>query len=92
MPSTGWIVVHAVRDGVPDTSGSIGHAYVQAGPSENVAVPLDPPARPGERVVAMLHLDTGVARVFEFANGGLEPHDLPVRTESGPVMAEVVLN
>ena len=92
MPSTGWLVVHAVRDGQPDFSGSIGHAYVPAGPSKNVAVSLSEPQSAGSSVVAMLHLDTGVARVYEFANGSTEPHDLPVMKDGKPVMTTIQLN
>jgi hypothetical protein len=92
MPSTGWVVLHAVKDGKPDTSGSIGHLYVPAGPSENVAVPLETAVKPGDQVVAMLHLDTGVTKVFEFANGGNEPHDLPVLKDGKPVMTTITLN
>ncbi len=92
MPSTGWIVLHQDAGGKPDTSGSIGHAYVVAGPSENVSVPLDRPGKRGETVYAMLHLDTGVVQVYEFANGGNEPHDLPVMRDDKPVMTAIRLN
>lgn len=92
MPSTGWLVVHAVQNGQPDLTGSIGHVYVPPGPSSNVSVPLSSPARPGDQVMAMLHLDTGVAKVFEFANGATEAHDLPVLVENAPVSAVIQLN
>lgn len=92
MPSTGWIVIHQDAGGKPDVSGSIGHAYVPAGPSQNVSVPLDRPGKSGETVYAMLHLDTGVVRVYEFANGGNEPHDLPYLNEGKPVMTSFKLN
>ncbi len=92
MPSTGWVVVHAVQDGVPDLTGSIGHIQVPAGPTEDITVPLDRPASPGEAVAVMLHLDTGAARVFEFANGAQEKLDMPVLRDGEPVMAMVTLN
>ena len=92
MPSNGWLVIHAVRDGKMDTSGSIGHVYVPAGPSENITVPLSESVGSGGQVVAMLHLDTGVAKVYEFANGGNEPHDLPVIVDGKPVVATIQLN
>lgn len=92
MPSTGWVVLHAVKDGKPDVSGSIGHLYALAGPSENVVVPLNVAIQPGDQVAAMLHLDTGVVKVFEFANGGNEPHDLPVLRDGKPVMTTITLN
>ncbi len=92
MPSTGWIVIHQDAGGKPDVSGSIGHAYVAAGPSENVSVPLDRPGNPGETVYAMLHLDTGVVKVFEFANGAPEAHDLPVKNDGKVIMTAFKLN
>lgn len=91
MPSNGWIVLHAMRDGAPDTSGSIGHAYIPGGPSSNVTVPLNVPVQPGQQVAAMLHLDTGVAQVFEFANGSVEPQDPPVIVDGAPVVQVVTL-
>ncbi len=93
MPTTGWVVVHAVRNGEPDYSGSIGRLYVSAGPSETLSVPLDAPARPGDEVAVMLHIDTGVAQVFEFAKGAQgTKHDEPIIANGGPVMAMVRLN
>ena len=91
MPSTGWVVVHAVHGGEPDFTGSIGHTYVQAGPSANVSVPLDAPLAPGSEAVVMLHLDTGNARVYEFANGGNEQVDGPVFKDGKPVMQRIAL-
>lgn len=92
MPSTGWLVVHAVKDGAPDVSGSIGHVYVPAGPSTNVVVPLSVPVKAGDQVSAMLHLDTGNAKVFEFANDAIEKHDKPVLRDGAPVEATITLN
>lgn len=91
MPSTGWLVVHAVRDDAPDFTGSIGHVYVPAGPSSNVSVPLDQPLAPGSEAVVMLHLDTGNAKVYEFANGGNEQVDGPVLRDGKPVMQRIAL-
>ncbi|MEM1300733.1 MAG: hypothetical protein AAGH68_15785 [Pseudomonadota bacterium] len=91
MPSTGWVVVHAVRGGEPDFTGSIGHLYVPAGPSSNVSVPLDAPLASGSEAVVMLHLDTGNAKVFEFANGGNEKVDGPVLKDGKPVMQKISL-
>ena len=92
MPTNGWIVIHAVRDGKLDVSGSIGHVYVPAGPSGPHTVPLSEPVAAGNQVVAMLHLDTGIAKVYEFANGSVEPHDLPVIVGEKPVVASIQLN
>ena len=91
MPSTGWVVVHAVEGGQPVLGSSIGHVYVPAGPSSNVAVPLDAALPAGAQAVAMLHLDTGNAKVFEYGNGSVQPLDGPVLVDGKPVMAMVTL-
>lgn len=91
MPSTGWLVLHAMQDGNPDLSGSIGHAYVPAGPSSDVAVAVTTAVAPGDQIMAMLHLDTGNAKVFEFGNGAVQPQDLPVMRDGKPVAAVVTL-
>lgn len=91
MPSTGWLVVHAMKDGKPVLPASIGHAYVPAGPSKNVIVPLSVAVQPGDKVMAMLHLDTGVAKVYEFGNGGNEVQDKPVLRDGKPITAVITL-
>ena len=91
MPSTGWLVVHAVQNGEPDLSGAIGHAYVSAGPSSNLSVPLTTALPAGSEAVVMLHLDTGNAKVFEFANGAVEVLDGPVLRDGKPVMQKIAL-
>lgn len=91
MPSNGWVVVHAVKDGAPVLTGSIGHAYVSAGPSSGVRISVDPALSAGDQANIMLHLDTGNARVFEFANGSVEKQDGPVLIDGAPVMTTVTL-
>lgn len=91
LPSNGWIVVHEVQDGKPVVTGSIGHAWVSAGPSENISVPVSGVAS-GDQVVVMLHLDTGAPKIFEFANGNVENLDPPVVNEGNPVMTMITLN
>jgi uncharacterized protein (DUF2141 family) len=53
----GFIVVHAVENGVPVLPGSVGHAMVKAGTTENVTVPIEGVA-PGTDYMVMLHYDT----------------------------------
>lgn len=91
MPSTGWLVVHEMQNGKPVTPASIGNVYVPAGPSTNVVVPLSAPVKSGDQVMAMLHLDTGVAKVFEYGNGAVEEHDKPVIRDGKPVGAVITL-
>ena len=91
MPSTGWVVIHEMRDGKPVVPASIGHAYVPAGPTSNLVIPLSAPVASGDKVMAMLHLDTGNAKVFEFGNGGNEVQDKPVLRDGKPVAVVITL-
>ena len=91
MPSTGWLVLHAMKNGKPVVPASIGHVYVAAGPTSNVVVPLTSEVKPGDQVMAMLHLDTGNAKVYEFGNDGNEVHDKPVLRDGKPVAVIVTL-
>ena len=91
MPSTGWLVIHAMENGKPVVPASIGNVYVPAGPSKNVVVALSAPVKPGDQVMAMLHLDTGVAKIYEFGNGGNEVQDKPVLRDGKPVAAVITL-
>lgn len=91
MPSTGWVVIHEMRNGKPVVPASIGNVYVPAGPSKNVVVALSTPVKAGDQVMAMLHLDTGVPKVYEFGNGGNEVQDKPVIRNGKPVATVVTL-
>ena len=91
MPSTGWVVVHRMENGKPVVPASIGHVYVPAGPSENVVVPLSEKVSAGDQVMAMLHLDTGNVRVYEFGNDAVEVHDKPVLKKGKPVSTVITL-
>lgn len=67
MPTDGWVIVRAVRDGRP--AELIGAARVPRGESRHVAVPTDRArALPAEAVVSLL-ADRGRAGVFEYATG-----------------------
>ncbi|MEM9063647.1 MAG: hypothetical protein AAGD13_24580 [Pseudomonadota bacterium] len=92
MPSTGWVVVHEMDGDAPVVPASIGNVYVPAGPSSAVRVPLSKSIASGQRVMAMLHLDTGVAKVYEFGNDAVEQHDKPVLRDGKPVAVVIDLN
>lgn len=91
MPSTGWLVVHEMKNGEPVVPASIGHVYVPAGPSKNVVVPLSTNVKSGDQVMAMLHLDTGNVKVYEFGNDAVEVHDKPVLNDGKIVTAIITL-
>ncbi|TBN38605.1 hypothetical protein EYE42_11905 [Paracoccus subflavus] len=82
----GWLVMHAVQDGQAVVPASIGHTYIKAGTTENVAVALTEPSEGGPLVV-MIHVDDGEAGVYEFGPDSTE-HDKPVMGDDGPVVAK----
>lgn len=61
MPSAGFLVIHAAEEGEP----IIGQTPLQAGVNQDVTVTLDRNPAVGEELIAMLHLDVGVAGQFE---------------------------
>ena len=80
----GFIVIHEVLDGAPVVPASIGHAYLEAGTTENVEVTTDYPLKDGADYIAMLHYDTDEDGVYSFGEGmtdvdtpALTPEDAP---------------
>ena len=59
----GWLVIHSDNGGAPGPV--IGFAAVSAGSNEDLAVTIDP-AGGTDTVHAMLHVDEGIAGVYEF--------------------------
>ncbi len=81
----GWVVIHNNLNGVP--GGMIGYAYVNAGTSTNVSVPIDPKLAT-TALFAELHSDLGRLGVFEYPGP-----DVPVIGPNGmPVMASFRVN
>ncbi|HOX47084.1 MAG TPA: hypothetical protein PK668_26055 [Myxococcota bacterium] len=60
----GWVTIHEDDAGSPGLV--LGHAHLDAGTTASVAVVLDRPAVNGETLHAMLHLDEGTPRAYEF--------------------------
>jgi len=91
IPADGWLVIHATKDGKPVAPASIGHAPLKAGENKSVTVAIDPPAQPGDVVIAMLHNDDGEIGVYQFGPGATE-YDKPVVVDGKPVVKPVPLN
>ena len=85
IPTDGWLVIHATRNGKPVVPASIGHTAVKAGTSDNVAVQLSAPTKPGDVVITMLHADTGRIGTYEFGPGSVD-NDKPVIDGGKPVV------
>jgi hypothetical protein len=89
VPQDGWLVAHTVQDG--QAGPHVGHAQVASGSNDNVQITLDQPVSSGDKVVLMLHEDTGTAGTFEFEAGAAETKDAPAMADGQPVQAEVTV-
>ena len=74
----GWLVVHADNNGAP--GADLGWAPLKAGVNWNVKVSIDP-AKAGEYLWAMLHVDVDAVGKYEFPGP-----DVPVTLEGKVVM------
>ncbi len=85
MGENGFVVIHESNAmGKPIAPASVGFVRLTAGEHKNVSVILDRPVKPGEKLYAMLHHDTGKMGVYEFGPGSTDV-DLPV-TANGSVV------
>ena len=91
IPTDGWLVIHATKDGKPVAPASIGHAPLKAGENTSVVVALDPAPQSGDVVIAMLHNDDGEIGVYQFGPGSVE-NDKPVVVDGKPVVKPIPLN
>jgi hypothetical protein len=92
MPEPGFVVIFATdADGKPLVPGSIGAAPIPDGRSRNIEVALTEPVRPGDRLIAMLHFDSGEPGVYEFGPASIA-EDKPVMYQGKPVTAAILLN
>jgi len=82
----GWMVVHRVKDnGKPGPV--VGHAPLRAGVNDDVAAILTEPVATGEKLMLMIHAETGGTQtgIFEYTLGAKE--DGPIKIDGQLVMA-----
>lgn len=83
----GWVVLHrTTEDGDLDPASVVGFAAIPAGSNQNVIVDLAEAVEDGEVLVAMLHVDTGVAGEYEFSEETPEL-DVPVQVDGDIVVS-----
>ena len=91
MSGPGFVAIHATdAEGKPLVPGSIGAAPIAGGESRNIVVALTEPIGPGDRLIAMLHFDSGEPGVYEFGTASIA-EDKPVMHEGKPVTTVIVL-
>ena len=86
--ANGWLVVHRVKsDGKPGPV--VGHSPLKKGENTDVTAILTEPVKKGEKVMLMLHGETGGTQtgIFEYTLGAKE--DGPVKVDGGLVMVVV---
>jgi len=85
LSGPGFVVIHATDgESKPLVPGSIGAAPIPGGQSRNLAVALTEPVEPGDRLIAMLHFDSGQPGVYEFGTASIA-EDKPVMADGKPV-------
>lgn len=86
----GWMVVHRVKpDGKPGPV--VGHAPLRAGVNDDVAAILTETIAPGEKLMLMVHAETGGTQtgIFEYTLGAKE--DGPIKIDGQLVMAVITV-
>lgn len=81
----GWLVVH--RTGDDNKPGPVvGHAPLRGGENADVAAILTEPVSPGEKLMLMVHAETGGTKtgIFEYTLGAKE--DGPIKPDGKLVM------
>lgn len=90
----GWVVVHASNadNNGPQIPEIIGKAPITAGMNTDVQITFDDGVviEDNDVVYPMVHFDTGEKGVYEF--DGVGPHDQPVVTANGILLASITLN
>lgn len=83
IENAGYLVVHASPDGMK-AGKVIGHAPLKAGENSNVTVSLDKAAKPGSKLIVMLHAEGDGNAIFD-------TKDKPVMANGAPVMQAVTV-
>lgn len=84
----GWLVVHRTGDDMKP-GPVVGHAAVKAGENMNITAPLDESVASGDKLMLMLHGETGGMKAgeFEYTLGAKE--DGPVKVDGKLVMTVI---
>lgn len=84
----GWLVVHRT-DADMKPGPVVGHAPLRKGENMDVAAILTEPVEPGEKLMLMVHAETGgmSTGIFEYSLGAKE--DGPIRVDGALVMSVI---
>lgn len=89
-PANGWMVIH--RTDGQNPGPVVGHAPLRAGENIDVAAILTEPVMPGEKLMLMVHGETGGMHtgIFEYSLGAKE--DGPIRKDGKLIMTVITVN
>ena len=83
----GFVTIHGSdADGNMIAPASLGHTYIEAGSNANVIVDLATAVTSGTTLFAMLHIDDGQEKIYEFGTDSTE-FDGPYLNGDAPVIA-----
>jgi hypothetical protein len=85
----GYVVIHAVEDGMAVLPGSVGHAAVAAGEHGDVAVPVE--GLGAGTYIAMIHYETNGNARYDFGEGMTDVDTPGMRPDGTPYMVEFTL-
>ncbi|WP_048305666.1 hypothetical protein [Halomonas sp. PR-M31] len=79
----GFVVAHAVDDEGTPLKKAIGHTQIEKGTQERIGIVLDRDMESGEKIVVMLHKDTGEKGEYEYGPDNTDV-DEPVMVDGKP--------
>jgi hypothetical protein len=87
MPKDGFLVIYPTDAEGNFIDKAIGHTALKAGDHRSVKVTLNGTQKPGEKLVAILHEDTGNKGTYEYGMAGKSNVDMPLK-DKGKVVEE----
>jgi hypothetical protein len=79
LPQSGFLVIHPSDANGNLIEKDIGHIALSAGDHKSVKVTLTGTYKPGDKLWAMLHEDTGTKGVYQFGAPGKANVDMPLK-------------
>ncbi len=73
LPKDGFLVIHPSNSKGGMSEKSLGYVALKAGDHRRVIVKLNEPVKPGEKLWAALHQDTGSKGVYQAGKANVDP-------------------
>jgi hypothetical protein len=92
LPKDGFLVIHAADAKGALSEKTLGEIPLKAGDHASVKVKLASAARPGEKLWAVIHEDTGKKGTFEYGKSGKTDVDVPMKADNQVVDRSFMIN